>query len=435
MSPTIVGKEPTVDYKANPELDPAFVPDKPDFDAPPAEGDESKGFGEIMQDRLDKKPAVEKTDAPPKEPTKAPEKEPVKPATTPIRDVLDAVLSQDDPAVAKPTVEETKSPVEEFKDVTEGVRSEHVKDRMVKMRTKISDLWTENQRLAKERGEFQTKARPALEDPEVKALLDAKDKELQQAREALLAFDIESSPEFKSEFVGPRNKLARSAAMKLQSYGGNGQELLNALSMPEGIHRDQAIEGLTANIPDYAKNKITGFVNQIEQLDEKANEKRANAPQTWEEMNARAIDRQRKAAEKYKSDVTTLYEGITKELAKDPFFRQVGDDVQGSSEWNTGVTGTLQRGLNHILGSDNTIERSLVIAAKGERYDSVAKIALDERARRIAAEKKVAEYEGVQPGFRGSRKPEPKGEDDELKDLPFGEQMARRAAARSEDPD
>jgi hypothetical protein len=152
-------------------------------------------------------------------------------------------------------------------------------------------------------------------------------------------------------------------------------------------------------------------------------------------MNARAIDRQRKAAEKYKSDVTTLYEGITKELAKDPFFRQVGDDVQGSSEWNIGVTGTLQRGLNHILGSDNTIERSLVIAAKGERYDSVAKIALDERARRIAAEKKVAEYEGVQPGFRGSRKPEPKGEDDELKDLPFGEQMARRAAARSEDPD
>jgi hypothetical protein len=435
MSPTIVGKEPTVDYKANPELDPAFVPDKPDFDAPPAEGDESsKGFGEIMQDRLDKKPAIEKTDAPTKEqPVKEPAKDVTKPATTPVRDVLDAVLSQDDPV--KPTIEETKSPVEEFKDVTDGVRSEHVKGRMVKMRTKISDLWTENQKLARERGELQTKARPALEDPEVKTLLDAKDKELQQAREALLAFDIESSPEFKSEFVEPRNKLARSAAMKLQSYGGNGQELLNALSMPEGIHRDQAIEGLTANIPDYAKNKITGFVNQIEQLDEKANEKRANAPQTWEEMNARAIDRQRKAAEKYKSDVTTLYEGITKELAKDPFFRQVGDDVQGSSEWNTGVTGTLQRGLNHILGSDNTIERSLVIAAKGERYDSVAKIALDERARRIAAEKKVAEYEGVQPGFRGSRKPEPKGEDDELKDLPFGEQMARRAAARSEDSD
>jgi hypothetical protein len=425
---TIVGREPAVDYKANPELDPAYVPERPDHDAPP-EGEESKGFGEIMADRLEKK------DAPPpeKESAKEPAKEPTKPATTPVGDVLDAALSQA-PVETKPA-EEAKSPAEEFADVTAGVRSEDVKKRMVNMRSKIETLWTENQRLAKERGELETKVRPALEDPEVKTLLEAKDKELQQAKEALLAFDIESSPEFKQEFTEPRNRLARNAALKLQSYGGNGQQLLAALAMPEGMHRDQAIEDLTKDLPDYARSKVAGFITQIEQLDDKANEKRANAPQTWEEMNVRALDRQRKAAEKYKADVTTLYEGVTSNLIKDPFFKPLGDDVQGSSEWNAETKAALARGLNHVLGNDNTLERSLTIAAKGERYDAVAKMLVDERAARRAAERKVAEYEGAQPGFRGTRTPESKGEDEELKDLPFGEQMARRAARRTAESD
>lgn len=425
--PTIVGKEPPVDYATNPELDPAYVPERQDLDAPP-EGDESKGFGEIMRDRLEKK---SDTTPPAKEPTKAPDKEPVKPATTPIGDVLDAALSQAEPVQKS---EPAKSPAEEFENVTDGVRSEEVKKRMVNMRTKISDLWTENQKLATERGEIQSKVRPALEDPEVKTLLEAKDREISQAREALLAFDIESSPEFKAEFVEPRNRLARNAAVKLQSYGGNGQQLLQALAMPEGMHRDQAIEELTKDLPDYARSKVAGFVTQIEQLDDKANEKRANAPQTWEEMNVRALDRQRKAADKYRSDVTTLYERVSGELSKTPLFRQLGDDIQGSSEWNTDVKGALDRGLNHILGNDNTIERSLLVAAKGERYDSVAKMLVEERTKRQAAEKKVAEYEGVQPGFRGTRQPESKV-DEEDANLPFGEQVARQRARRSAESD
>lgn len=427
---TIVGKEPPVDYKANPELDPAYVPDKPDLDAPPKEpaGEDSQSFGEIMQDRLDKK----ETSTPAKEPTKAPVKEPVKPATTPIGDVLDAALSDVPPVDAQKELK--VSPVEEFKDVTDGVTSEKVKQRMINMRTKISDLWTENKRITAERGELQTKVRPALEDPEVKALLDAKEKEIAQAKEALLAFDIESSPEFKAEFVEPRNRLARNAAMKLQSYGGNGQQLLAALSMPEGMHRDQAIEELTKDLPDYARSKVAGFVTQIEQIDDKANEKRANAPQTWEEMNVRALDRQRKAAEKYRSDVSTLYEGITAELSKTPLFKQFGDDMQGSSEWNADVKKSLERGLNHVLGNDNTLERSLLIAAKGERFDSVAKMLSEERTLRRAAEKKVAEFEGVQPGFRGASRPEAKAEEDDA-NLPFGELVARRNARRSADAD
>ncbi len=396
-------------------------------------------FGEFIQERLEEKTdkSTPQLDEPaqPEKPAKEPAAEPAKPAkeptaTTPVGDVLDAALSG--AAAKSPTEEKATSPVDEFENVTDGVRSEEVKKRMVGMREKIKSLWQENQTIARERGELQGKVRPALEDPEVQALVKAKDEELNRANEALLALNIDSHPEFQREFTQPREKLARSAAQKLQSYGGNGQGLLDALYMPEGIRRDEAVAQLLENVPDYAKTKITGIVTEIEGLDDRAQEKRANAPKTWQELSARDLDARRKKAEEYQGQVKGLFEKVKGELSDTPFFREFGDDIKGASEWNKERSTAFERGLNHILGSDNTIERSMVTAIKGERFDGVAKMLTQERATSAELRKKLAEYEGVQPTVRGSRAPAGK-EADEDKDVPFGEIVARRAARRSED--
>lgn len=397
----------------------------------------AKGFGEIMQERLAEKSQPKETTKP-AEPTKetAPVKEEAKDVTkpaavTPVDDLLDAAFSGEP---AKEKVEEATSPVEEFKDVTAGVTSEKVRERMVKMREKIDTLWKESQTLSRERADLQAKVKPALEDPDVQALIKAKDEELSRANEALLALNIDSHPEFKREFTIPREKHARNAAQKLQSYGGNGQALLDALYMPEGIRRDEAVAQLLESVPDYAKTKITGIISQIETLDEQAGERRANAPKTWEELNAKDLDSRRKKAEEYRGQVTTVFEDIKGQLSQDPVFRQLSDDIKGASEWNKDRDAAFERGLNHILGSDNTVQRSLITAIKGERFDAVKGLLVKERELRKAAERKVAEYEGVQPTVRGGKMPASK-EGEEEKDLGFGDIVARRASRRSEGDD
>ena len=177
------------------------------------------------------------------------------------------------------------------------MKSETVKSRMIGMRGKIKTLWEENQELVRTRAALESKVKPPLEDPEVKQLIKTRDDELAKANEALLALNIESHPDFIREFTQPREKLAKSAATKLQGYGGNGQALIDALYMPEGIRRDEAISQLLENVPDYAKGKITNLVTEIEGLDDRAQEKRANAPKTWQELSARDLEARRKKAE------------------------------------------------------------------------------------------------------------------------------------------
>ena len=81
------------------------------------------------------------------------------------------------------------------------------------------------------------------------------------------------------------------------------------------------------------------------------------------------------------------------------------DDIKGASEWNNRRKSVFERGLNHILGSDNTVDRSLEVAIKGEDYDNLAKMLVEERILRKAAEKLIAEYEGVQPKVGGGSAP------------------------------
>ena len=274
------------------------IVEEPKTETTTTDPDASKGFGEIMQARLEQKTAAkseEKTPTetapePAKEATKNPRKRPA-PATTPIGDVLDAALSK-----AAPEPPKEPSPEDEFADVTDGVESETVKQRMIGMRGKIKTLWEENQTRSRELAELASKVKPPMESEEVKTLLKAKDEEIARANEALLALNIDSHPEFQREFTQPRQKLAQNAAKKLQGYGGNGQALIDALYMPEGIRRDEAISELLENVPDYAKGKITGIVTEIEGLDDRAQEKRANAPKTWEELSARDIEARRKKA-------------------------------------------------------------------------------------------------------------------------------------------
>ncbi len=389
-----------------------------------------KGFGEIVLEQKEarEKPAVTTPPVTIKETITTTQT----PATTPIKDVLDAAFEKNETPETKEE-DKPKSPDEEFANVTDGVKSEQVRERMVGMRGKIKSLWEENQELRK-RVEQQPATRSALEDPEVQSLIKAKDAELQKASEALLAFNVESHPEFVREFTEPRQKLARNAAQRLQNYGGNGQALLDALYLPEGIRRDEAVAALLDTLPDHAKSKITMDITRIEDLDSRAAEKRANAPQTWEELSARDAEARRKKAEEYHGQVKGVFEDVKRELGNTPFFRQFGDDIKGAGEWNRDRDGAFERGLAHIIGTGNNMKRSLVTAIKGERFDAVADMLAKERDRRVTLERKLAEYEGVQPTVRGSSPPASSESEDE-NNLPFGEIVARRAARRSEGDD
>src|ERR1043166_3299822 len=355
-------------------FDPAYVEEPKDLDAP-----EETSLGDTVQKKADAREKTAPTRVPKAETVK---KEEAKPAVTPVGDVLDAALAKKPDAV-KPEVQ--ADPAEEFKDATEGVKSDVVKDRIVKLKTKLSDVWKERESIAKERDELKGKVRPALEDPEVKKMLEQKDAELAEYKKSIIGLDIRLDPEFRREFVDGRNAMVQRAALKAKSYGGNSDAIISALSLPEGKARDMAILEALENVDEAGKSKIQSQVLEIEKLDDRANEKLSNSQQTFQELEQRRSQQKYEANQQREKTIKAEFDNVVSVLSeKSNLVREFDPSVPGATEWNATVKGARERGLVHVMGGNgSTLPKAIEVSIKGELFDDVEKMLLSERERRI----------------------------------------------------
>lgn len=370
---------------------------------------------EVFQQALDKRRVEEKSKPAPKkgkeqalaaqEPSKEPEQ----------GKVAAKLTKEPTEAPAKPASAIEAALAEPMKgDVTDPdplADLDPVKPDWAKAREKIKHLDAER---IKFRDEAQAAKTPDPKSQEqIENLTRERDEARRQAdemKDAIVAVNIEMEPSFRREFIDGRKALVGKAVDKLKAYGGDGEALKDALSLPEGRVRDKAVEAAMGEIGDVPNSKVVAIIGEIEKLDERKSEQLADPNQSWEKLQQGQAATRQKAAEQAEARKKEIWEKVTKDaMDKHPLLRLVGSDVPDAEAWNTPRINARNRALE--LHSPNaTPEQTLEIAFKGELFDHAETLLIETRSENKALRAQLAEYESSQPDIKGNRTP-PKGDE------------------------
>lgn len=399
--------------------DPAFVEDKG------GAAEDEGGLGERLQRQADAGEAGGEEDAG----DKAAGKGKKEPAVEEAADPLDLALQKKGEKKGEEAVEE-EDPSKQFEGVEEAARSEKMRQNIVNMRKLIGEQF-KTIKQTKAEVEAARKSGAGKAPPELEKALATAQAEAKQLREAIMAIDVKESPEYRAKFVDGRKGLVQKAASRVKLYGGKPEDFEEALSMPEGKRRTEALREALDGVEPDDRGRIYSVIEQITALDDEAAEISQNSGKAYEEYEAGRQQARAKHEEQLAAQRKEAYGKIAADLGeKSPFLALLDPTKKGAADWNKAVQADIDAGMQ-LFSADTPFESHAEAAIKSRAFDRVEKIALEERAARKAAEAKLAEYEGATPGrINSNRRAKSKDEEGD-DDLPLGERLQRKADARS----
>src|SRR6185503_8267362 len=85
--------------------------------------------------------------------------------------------------------------------------------------------------------------------------------------------------------------------------------------------------------------------------------------------------------------------------------REVPEDVPGGTEWNQAIKSAKETALRVLSPGGSDFNETAAIAYKGAHYDAVMNMFLKEHSELLDARKRLAEFDGGGPDFKGGNKP------------------------------
>lgn len=351
-----------------------------------------------------------------------PSKEAAKPASA-----LEAALAE------KPAATEKVEDTDPLKDLPETLPNENRKDHWAKARAAIKTFAEKYGLSQKEITDLKTKLDQAKANPESKAELENYKAKVAELTDAITAANVELLPEFRAKYIDGRTALIAKAAEKAKAYGGNPEALKEALTMPEGLRRDAAIEeALGDDVKDMARTKVNAIISQLDDLNEQAQNERANSQQAYERLTARQKEQQTALAQENEGRKQATFEAVTKRLQSEvPLLRLVDPSVAGAEDWNAKVKAAFE-GAKELFGPNATPEQTVEAAVKYKDYDRVANLLSESWKENGQLRKQLAELDGAQPDIKGGRATMKKGKEAALEKDPgqiYNETMAALSAS------
>lgn len=203
-------------------------------------------------------------------------------------------------------------------------------------------------------------------------------------------------------------RAAALPAPVLKTYGGNEEALTEALALPEGRRRDEAIEAaLPDDLNETAKAKIMRAVAEVEALDEKRAALISNPHTSLEEYQRRHSAQQQAAMEQAEAVKKSTFEAVAKELAASmPTLGFADETLDGGKEWNATRAANNAAALA-LLGNDTSPKQIVEASIKAADYDRLANLFMETRKALAERDERLAEYEGAQPTTTGRKVPAP----------------------------
>ncbi len=233
--------------------------------------------------------------------------------------------------------------------------------------------------------------------------------ELEQAladRETRLkSAGAEYSPDYQ-KLVGKYQTTAEKIKNRMESFGGDGNSLLSALSMPYSKTRTDQIDASLQDLDAGKQGRIQSLIEELEGHGEEIAEFRKDLPARYEEMTAKqeqaAREQQVNAIKQMETEFLKITEQIPESIVT---MREVPDDVPGGTEWNKEIKEARANALRILKPDGSDFNESAAIALKGARYDSLEKRYLSLHSEYRELKGKMKEYDQSGPDFRGGSKP------------------------------
>ena len=426
--------------------EPAIIPPVPTVTQPSAPGpvDTSPGLEEVQR-AFDKaypwkgdapKPSVPPADLPSEEPAKKvqelpaepvaqptePPRAPVEPAKEPVEHKMPSFLEE------APKSEPSQAPpAEEFPEELPTFKSsEESKTNWKRLRGNYQKLKEENKRLSQ---------RPAL-DEAAAARLQTLETHNKQMAETLSRFGVEQSAEFQQNVIRPLEASWYEAARIVKESGRDPQDLARAMTQ-RGKAQFEALDELFDGMPESAKAEAHDAIRNYRRYEEVRQQALARAPQTFQEIRKRELDREYQTVNQQRSEMANMFDDairLLRDEAKVEVFRTTNEPE--AAWWNEQAKACQDQGRQLYL--DNTdMKRMAFACALAPLADVYRKLWLTERAGKHKAETTLRDKFGSEPSLSespGSKDHSPPAQLQEDLRRPFSEIFLRefhRSQARS----
>lgn len=232
--------------------------------------------------------------------------------------------------------------------------------------------------------------------------------ETAKQRSAILALNVDYDPATQAKFVEGKQRLLEKAALRTKEYGGDAAAFAEAMQLPPGKKRTDAMKDAILDVDEIDRPSILSIVEQIRALDEEYAELKKDPQQAWQALSDQRKAQQQAAfeqGEKAKREVMEKTLSTLPEKAK--LFNRVPADAEGADDWNNGIDGAIEYG-KHLMGDKAQPHEIAEAAYKAGRYDFVESLLLSERARWQTTETELrtqlAKYESSDTSFGGRQK-------------------------------
>ncbi len=242
-------------------------------------------------------------------------------------------------------------------------------------------------------------------DPATATRLQELEAALADRDNRLKAAGAEYSPDYQA-LVGKYQTAAEKIKTRMDSFGGDGNSLLTALSLPYSKARTDQIDAALSDLDGGKQSRIQTLIEQLEGHGEEIAEFRKDLPARYEEMTAKQEQAAREQYQKAIKETETSYLKSVESLSdKYVTLREVGDDVPGGTEWNKDIKDSVSDGLNVMLPDKVTREEANETAILGKHYAKLEKRFLDVYKENKELKKSLREYDSSGPDFKGGSKP------------------------------
>ncbi len=260
-------------------------------------------------------------------------------------------------------------------------------------------------------------------DPATATRLQELEAALADRETRLKAAGAEYSPDYQ-KLVGKYQTTAEKIKTRMQSFGGDGDSLLAALSLPYSKTRTDQIDAALADLDGGKQARVQTLIEELEGHGEEIAEFRKDLPARYEEMTAQqeqaAREQQVQAIKQLETEFVKISETLPESIVT---MREVPEDVPGGAEWNKEISEARANALRILKPDGSDFNESAAIAMKGARYDSLEKRYLALHKDYSDLKKRFSDEDAAGADFKGGTKPTVKGKKD------FGKSYSQNLAA------
>lgn len=230
------------------------------------------------------------------------------------------------------------------------------------------------------------------------------EKKLAEQSELVARVSLEDHPDYRREFIEGRTKLVSKAQAIIEESGGDAKEVETALNL-KGKARVEALREVAADLDSFQSGRLGRVIDELTDLDDRAEAKRADARKSYEEMKEQ--ERQREIAGKTKQREMRRAEfGDTVQRLRGKL--EVLTKAEGHDEWNSRADRII-RDAEEAVEANPTLDIEAEILARS--IPAYRDLFLQADSKLEASEKEIAALKaelkaihGKSPSLGGARR-------------------------------